>query len=132
VDFLAGLHAQCDEHGALLLGVDLAKDPGLLHRAYDDALGVTAAFNLNVLRHANALAGTDFDAYDWRHQVRYDVDGGCIQMHLEARRDLVVRWDGGARQFRQGQTIHTESSYKYTRDSLAALLRDAGWRLETV
>lgn len=114
--------------GALLIGVDLVKSPALLQAAYDDALGVTAAFNLNLLRHLNRLIGSDFDPRQWRHGARYDVAASRIQMHLLAREALTVRWPGGERVFAAGEGIHTEHSYKWTLPAFDALLRDAGWR----
>lgn len=129
--FLRRIRAACGPasrpDGALLIGVDLVKDKAILDAAYDDALGVTAAFNLNLLRHLNALLGADFAIADWRHRGFFDPTQRRIEMHLEARRDLTVRWDGGARAFAAGETIHTENSYKYTRDRFLQLLRDAGF-----
>jgi dimethylhistidine N-methyltransferase len=126
-EFLAGLRGLMDERGALLIGVDLVKETEALERAYDDALGVTAAFNLNLLRHANRLAGTDFRVEDWRHVAFFNPEESRIEMHLEARRALEVRWPGGGRRFASGERIHTENSYKYTTDSFGALLRAAGY-----
>lgn len=113
--------------GALLIGVDLVKDAAPLEAAYDDALGVTAAFNLNVLRHVNRLAGTDFDVRDWRHVAFFDARASAIEMHLQAQRDLVVRWRDGERRFAAGERIGTEHSYKWTVPGFAALLRAAGF-----
>jgi dimethylhistidine N-methyltransferase len=114
--------------GALLIGADLHKPKPVLQAAYDDALGVTAAFNLNLLRHLNVLLGSDFDVADWRHEALYDEAASRVEMHLRSRRDLAVRWPGGGREFRAGEGIHTENSYKWTGPSFEALLRDAGWR----
>lgn len=114
--------------GALLIGVDLVKDAARLEAAYDDALGVTAAFNLNVLRHVNRLAGTDFDVRDWQHVAFFDPRESRIEMHLQARRALVVRWPGGERRFAADERIHTENSYKWTVPGFDALLRAAGFR----
>ncbi|HNU12315.1 MAG TPA: L-histidine N(alpha)-methyltransferase [Rubrivivax sp.] len=114
--------------GALLIGVDLVKGQAELEAAYDDALGVTAAFNLNLLRHLNRLIGSDFDPRQWRHLARFDAARSRIEMHLLAREDLTVRWPGGQRHFAAGESIHTENSYKWTLPDFAALLRDAGWR----
>jgi dimethylhistidine N-methyltransferase len=111
----------------LLVGVDLVKDRTTLERAYDDALGVTAAFNLNVLRNVNARLGTDFDPAQWRHVAFFDARRSRIEMHLEARRACTVRWLGGERRFSAGERIHTENSYKYEPEDFATLLRDAGW-----
>ena len=113
--------------GALLIGVDLVKPAALLDAAYDDDLGVTAAFNLNILLQMNRLLGADFAPADWRHVARFDEPASRVQMHLEARRDLNVAWNGGERAFRRGERIHTEDSFKWTRESFAALLRDAGF-----
>lgn len=111
----------------LLLGIDLVKDKATLEAAYDDALGVTAAFNKNLLRHVNRLLGADFDARQWRHVALFDEAQSRIEMHLEARCGLRVRWPGGERAFSAGERIHTESSYKYTVDSMSALLQRAGF-----
>lgn len=112
---------------ALLIGVDLVKDEQTLVAAYDDALGVTAAFNLNVLRHLNRLLGADFDVRQWRHVARFDRALSRIEMHLEAREPLLVRWSGGQRAFVAGERIHTENSYKWTVASFASLLCEAGF-----
>jgi L-histidine Nalpha-methyltransferase len=113
--------------GHLLIGVDLVKPAQLLEAAYDDALGVTAAFNLNLLHHVNALLGADFDVHDWQHVALFDHALSRIEMHLQARRDVTVRWPGGERRFVTGQRIHTENSHKYRREDFEALLRDAGF-----
>ncbi len=118
----------CGADARLLIGVDLVKDAATLEAAYDDAIGVTAAFNLNVLRHVNRLAGTDFDPRQWQHRARFDAESSRIEMHLVARCDLGVSWAGGARQVRAGESIHTENSYKYTLDGFDRVLRSAGWR----
>jgi L-histidine N-alpha-methyltransferase len=113
--------------GHLLIGVDLVKDVDTLHAAYNDPLGVTAAFNLNVLPHVNRVLGSDFDPRQWRHVAFYDEPASRIEMHLEARERLVVRWPDGERIFAAGERIHTENSYKYTTASFETLLRAAGW-----
>jgi dimethylhistidine N-methyltransferase len=113
--------------GALLIGVDLVKDEDVLVSAYDDALGVTAAFNLNLLRHLNRLIGADFDVRLWRHIALFDREASRIEMHLEARQAQRVRWHGGERTFAAGERIHTENSYKWTSDAFASLLREAGF-----
>jgi L-histidine N-alpha-methyltransferase len=113
--------------GALLIGVDLVKPTPLLEAAYDDDLGVTAAFNLNLLTDLNRLLGADFAVRDWRHVARFDAAQSRIEMHLEARRALSVRWRGGARDFAAGERMHTENSYKWAVEAFTALLRDAGF-----
>ena len=111
----------------LLLGVDLVKDSATLEAAYDDALGVTAAFNKNLLRHVNALLGSDFDERQWRHVALFDTAHSRIEMHLQATHDLTVRWPGHLRRFSAGERIHTEHSYKYTLEAMTTLLRQAGF-----
>ena len=112
--------------GALLIGVDLVKPAAQLEAAYDDPLGVTAAFNLNLLRHLNRLVGADFDVSDWRHVAFFDPVASRVEMHLEARRALRVRWPGGGRDLAAGERIHTENAYKWTPEGFEALLRQAG------
>ncbi len=114
--------------GGLLIGADLLKTPAVLEAAYDDELGVTAAFNLNLLRHLNACIGSDFSVRDWRHVALFNATESRIEMHLEARRALQVQWPGGGREFAAGERIHTESSHKWAPGDFEALLRDAGWR----
>ena len=114
--------------GALLIGVDLVKPAAVLEPAYDDALGVTAAFNLNLLNHLNRLIGSNFNVRDWRHRAVYNQALSRIEMHLHARHDVGVRWAGGERHFAQGSGLHTENSYKWQRADFAALLGDAGFR----
>ena len=111
----------------LLLGIDLVKDTDALEAAYDDALGVTAAFNKNLLRHANRLLAADFDVRQWRHVALYNAGRSRIEMHLEAARDLTVSWPDHARHFLSGERIHTESSYKYTLEGMTDLLKQAGF-----
>lgn len=125
--FLRGLHDECGEDGGLLIGVDLVKDKPLLDAAYDDALGVTAAFNLNLLKQVNAVLGSDFDVNEWRHHAFFDPHKSRVEMHLEARRTVNVSWPGGGRTFRAGERIHTENSYKYRLADFKALLGRAGF-----
>lgn len=127
--FLQSLHSACGSaaHSGVLIGVDLLKDPAELQAAYDDALGVTAAFDLNLLLHINRLVGSDFALRDWRHLSRFDPAHSRVEMHLQARRALTVQWPGGQRAFEAGQTIHTENAYKWTVPGFAALLRSAGF-----
>jgi dimethylhistidine N-methyltransferase len=124
--FLRRAHAEC-RSGALLIGVDLVKPVSILEAAYDDALGVTAAFNRNMLRHLNRLAGTDFAIGDWRHVAFFNAGASRIEMHLEAVREVVVHWPDGERRFAAGERMHTENSYKWRVDDFAALLERAGF-----
>jgi dimethylhistidine N-methyltransferase len=113
--------------GAVLVGVDLVKPASRLEAAYDDALGVTAAFNLNLLRRLNALLGADFQPRQWRHVALWNDAASRIEMHLEARDALAVRWPGGERRFAAGERIHTENSCKWTLEGFGALLAEAGF-----
>jgi len=126
LDFLRRIRAQA-AGGGLVIGVDLVKPRDVLEAAYDDALGVTAAFNRNLLRHLNREIGSDFDPADWQHVAVWNEAESRIEMHLEAGRDVVVRWPGAERRFARGERIHTENSYKYRPDAFEALLRAAGY-----
>ncbi|GMV59390.1 MAG: histidine N-alpha-methyltransferase [Betaproteobacteria bacterium] len=125
--FLHRLHACGAEDAQLLIGVDLIKDEAVLNAAYDDPLGVTAAFNRNVLRHVGRLLDADFDVAQWKHVALYAAREARIEMHLEALADVTVRWPGAERRFARGERIHTENSYKYRPETFAELLRAAGW-----
>lgn len=125
--FLRQMRAACGEDGGILIGVDLIKELGLLNAAYDDALGVTAAFNLNMLRHVNRIIGADFDVRAWSHKAFFNPTLSRIEMHLEARTDVIVRWPGGMRHFKQGEGIHTENSYKYSVEKMTQFLKTAGF-----
>ena len=128
LQFLRGVRKAAGNAGdALLIGIDLVKAPALLEAAYDDALGVTAAFNRNILLHVNSILGSDFDLRDWRHRALFNRNQSRIEMHLQALHDVKVQWEGGMRCFAAGQTIHTENSYKYTRMQFLELLSQAGF-----
>ncbi len=112
----------------LVVGTDLRKDKERLIPAYDDAAGVTAAFNLNILNHVNAVAGADFDPSRFRHRAIWNAHEGRIEMHLESTVAQTVTVGGRPIAFRANETIHTEDSYKHTREGFAALALSAGWR----
>jgi dimethylhistidine N-methyltransferase len=114
--------------GALLLGADLVKDPGVLHAAYNDAQGVTAAFNLNLLARANRELGTDFAIDKFWHGAFYNAPRSRIEMHLVSRERQRVRWGAEHFDFEEGEAIHTENSYKFTVEGLHALAVRAGFR----
>ena len=118
--------------GGLLIGTDLVKDPALLHAAYNDAAGVTAAFNLNLLERANRELGTDFDTRQFAHYAFYEPRLQRIEMHLVSRRTQAVRLDGESFQVMEGQTLHTENSHKFTVDGFRRLARQAGFTPGTV
>jgi dimethylhistidine N-methyltransferase len=113
--------------GGLLIGVDLVKPKAVLEAAYADALQVTASFNLNLLRRLNALLGCDARIEDFAHVAFFDEGESRIEMHLQARRELTLRWPGGERRLAAGERIHTENSYKYRAEDFDALLHRAGF-----
>lgn len=115
---------------SFVLGVDLVKDPEVLIRAYDDSRGVTAAFNRNILHRLNRDAGADFDPDTFAHEARWNAARARVEMHLVSRTDQEVRVGTETVRFARGESIHTESSHKHTRDSLARLARDSGWQVE--
>jgi len=132
LNFLRGA-AHVLRGGGLLLGVDLVKDPALLHAAYNDAQGVTARFNLNLLQRANAELGADFDVQDgFFHTAFYNAPHQRIEMHLVSRRTQTVRLLGQPLQFAEGETIHTENSHKFTVEGLRALALRAGFGIGPV
>lgn len=114
--------------GGLLIGVDLKKSPHLLNAAYNDAQGVTAAFNLNLLARINRELGADFDLGAFEHCAFYDQKLGRIEMHLRARTAQKVTLAGRSFSFAKGETIHTENSCKYHIDEFSALASSSGWR----
>ena len=123
-------HALCAQGGpggGLLIGVDRVKDTAVLQAAYDDALGVTAAFNRNLLLHVNRLLGSDFAPARWQHLAWFNAEASRIEMHLVSMGAQRVRWPGGERHFADGERLHTENSYKWTPEAFADLLRQAGF-----
>jgi dimethylhistidine N-methyltransferase len=138
VDILSILRAQLEPEDSLLLGTDLAPGAGKsvedLLAAYDDAQGVTAAFNRNILDRLNRDLGTDFNLDEFAHQARWNAAESRIEMHLESLCAQVVQLPTTAETsasslvFAQGETIHTENSYKFTSASVASLLRLSGFQ----
>jgi dimethylhistidine N-methyltransferase len=129
-EFLRNIADVCGPGGGLLIGVDLKKDPAVLHAAYNDARGVTAAFNLNLLARLNRELGANFDLSAFAHYAFYNPRKGRIEMHLVSGRRQTVRFggDGGdAVQFDDGESIFTESSYKYACADFSRLARSAGF-----
>ncbi|MDX9875562.1 MAG: L-histidine N(alpha)-methyltransferase [Spongiibacteraceae bacterium] len=116
--------------GHLLIGVDLIKDPGILHDAYNDERGITAEFNLNILRHLNRVAAANFDLNAFRHVAFFNEPKHRVEMHLESLCDQHVRVGSINITLRDGERIHTENSYKYSDRSFAALAEQAGWELD--
>jgi len=130
--FLRRTRAQVGANGAMLVGVDLKKDAGVLHAAYNDAKGVTAAFNLNLLARINRELGGDFRLRRFAHDAYYDPTLGRIEMHLVSRTAQTVAIGRHRFAFEAGETIHTENSYKYSVAEFRELARSAGFRGEKV
>ncbi|MGB5199460.1 MAG: L-histidine N(alpha)-methyltransferase [Sedimenticolaceae bacterium] len=130
--FLRGVGGLLGGGGRLLIGVDLVKDHQLLEAAYNDAAGVTAAFNLNLLAHINRELDADFDLSGFRHKAFFDPALSRIEMHLISRRDQRVQVAGQTVSLASGESIHTESSYKYSVEGFQALARRAGFEPEQV
>ncbi len=113
---------------SLIIGVDLVKDASILNAAYDDEAGITAKFNLNLLARINRELGANFDLASFSHHAFYNSERHRVEMHLASKKRQKVRVAGRVVEFRAGETIHTENSYKYTLDSFRALARGSGWR----
>jgi len=127
VQFLRRVANVCRGGGGLLIGVDLKKDRQVLEAAYNDAAGVTAQFNLNLLQRINRELGADFDLNQWRHLAIYNSNAGRIEMHLISETDQFVHLNGHEFHFRRGKKIITEYSYKYAPDEFAAFAAKAGF-----
>jgi len=125
VKLLSGMRNVIGRRGAVLIGIDLKKDPGVLERAYDDAAGVTARFNLNALRHLNRELGADFDLAAFEHRALWVEDESRIEMHLVSRRDQVVHLGDEAVAFGRNEHLRTECCHKYTLEGFAELAAQA-------
>lgn len=125
--FLRMTRGHVGRGGAMLVGVDLKKDANVLHAAYNDAAGVTAAFNLNLLARINGELGGRFDLRRFRHYAFYNASLGRIEMHLVSLERQTVRLGPHRFAFERGETIHTENSYKYAVDEFRALAAEAGF-----
>jgi len=127
--FLRSIRATCGGNSRLLIGVDLKKDPSTIHAAYNDSAGVTAAFNLNVLRRLNHEIGSNFELDSFCHYAFYNPSLSRVEMHLVSLERQHVSFPGGESiRFEAGETIHTESCYKYTLQEFADLAAAAGYR----
>ena len=125
--FLRMTRGQVGPRGAMLVGVDLKKDANVLHAAYNDAKGVTAAFNLNLLARINRELGGDFDLRRFRHYAFYNAALGRVEMHLVSLVSQTVNVGNYRFSFDAGESIHTENSYKYSIDGFRALAASAGF-----
>ncbi len=130
--FLRMTRGQVGPRGAMLVGVDLTKDANVLHAAYNDARGITAAFNMNLLARINRELGGDFRLQRFRHYAFYNAPMGRIEMHLVSLAPQSVNIGNYRFAFGKGESIHTENSYKYSIEGFRALARSAGFRGEKV
>ncbi len=128
--FLHRIRHATGTDGGLILGVDRRKDERVLHAAYNDSAGVTAQFNLNALSHLNHQLGANFNLDNFRHVAFFNDEASRIEMHLESVVDQQVIVDGNEISFEAGETIHTESSYKYDEQRLVALVEGSGFCIE--
>lgn len=127
--FLTGARRTLGPDAKFLLGFDLRKPADILVPAYDDARGVTAAFNLNLLKRMNRELGAGFDLAAFAHEARWNDAAGQIEMHIVSLRDQRVEVAGRSFDFAEGETIHTEISRKFSQPALEATLAAAGWRV---
>lgn len=127
--FLRGAREILGEQARMIVGVDLEKDERVLYRAYNDAAGITARFNLNVLVRINRELGGNFDTAGFTHRAIYNREQHRIEMHLVSKKAQTVRMLGTSFSFRQGESIHTENSYKYSIERFGALARGSGWKV---
>jgi L-histidine Nalpha-methyltransferase len=130
--FLRHIGAMLGAGSLLVIGIDLVKDKDTLYRAYNDAEGVTAKFNLNLPARINRELGGDFDLAAFEHKAFFNSQLSRIEMHLTSVRQQQVRINGTTIDFRRGETIHTENSYKYTVESFQTLARGSGWSPQRV
>ena len=128
-EFLRSL-ARTSDADYFVIGVDLKKDPAILEAAYDDAAGVTAAFNLNLLRRINRELGANFDLVQFEHKAIYNEGEGRVEMHMVSRTAQNVFVGDSEFEFGKGETIHSENSYKYGLDEFADMAKAAGWQSE--
>jgi dimethylhistidine N-methyltransferase len=131
-DLLKVMHHEAGDDGALLIGVDLQKDPAIIERAYNDSAGVTAEFNVNMLRRLNREFGADFDLDTFSHSAVYNEGEGRVEVRLISSRDQVIAIGNEEISIAKGEGILTEYSYKYTLDGFAQMAGRAGFRVEKV
>jgi len=125
-EFLSRIQVLSGSDGKLILGVDLVKDRPVLEGAYDDALGVTAAFNRNILNNVNRILGSDFDVRQWNHVARFNAHQSRVELFLEAERKISASLPDGPRVFHAGERIHTENSYKAPRYAPLTMFAQSG------
>ena len=130
VHFMRQIRGLCGTGGGLLIGVDLRKDEQILDAAYDDEAGVTAAFNKNILTRLNRELDADFDVDGFAHRARWNASASRMEMHLESLAAQAVTVAGQRIEFREGETIHTENSYKFTHATILTLLNNSCFALD--
>ncbi len=131
-ELLDVIYHEAGENGAMLIGVDLQKDPQIIERAYNDSAGVTAEFNLNMLRHLNREFGSDFDLESWEHDAQYNREEGRIEIRLLNSEQQTVNIDGKTIVIERGEGILTEYSHKYTLQSFADMAEAARFKVARV
>ena len=132
MDLLRVMHGEAGEGGALLIGVDLQKDPDIIDCAYNDSAGVTAEFNLNMLRHLNNSYDANFDLDAFEHSAIYDEDEGRVVIELVSQAEQTIEIGNKEFAITDGETILTEYSHKYTLDGFAQMASEAGFNVEKV
>jgi len=131
-DLLSVMYQEAGENGALLIGIDLRKDPAIIDRAYNDSTGITAEFNLNMLQHLNEAFGFDFELSNYSHSAHYDEAKGRIEMHLVSSCDQIVTAGDAEILIGDGEAILTEYSHKYTLEGFAEMASRAGFEIKRV
>lgn len=132
MDLLHVMHHEAGAGGALLIGVDLQKNPQIIEDAYNDSAGITAQFNLNMLTHLNRDYGANFDVDEFKHSAHYDADAGRVVIEVVSTRDQSFEIGDTAFKVADGEAILTEYSHKYTLDGFAAMAKQAGFSVQTV
>jgi dimethylhistidine N-methyltransferase len=132
LELLRVMHGEAGEDGALLIGVDLQKDPAVIDAAYNDSAGVTAEFNLNMLRHLNREFGSDFDVDAFKHRATYRPDEGRVVVELVSTREQEAHIGDARIGFARDETIITEYSHKYTLEGFATMAKQAGFSVDKV
>ena len=122
--FLKNISELCGKGSGLLIGIDLKKETEVLERAYNDVKGVTAEFNLNILKNMNSNFGTNFEINKWKHVAFYNEKKGRVEMHLQSLEQQSVRLNGTSISFEKDETIHTENSYKYSIEEFEDLISE--------
>lgn len=132
IELLKVMHHEAKEDGALLIGVDLQKDPAIIEAAYNDSADITAEFNLNVLRHLNVAYDADFDLDAYSHEAKYDEENGRVAIRLISSRDQIVNFAGETIDVARDESILTEYSHKYTLEGFSNMAADVGFRVAKV